>query len=123
MLEREIQMAGLKDILGQWVYDEVVGKKDRNLEEFTLLNAWKFFIDCCMEYPKAELCGIVIEKKGDHFEITQCLIQKNGECYRAKGDFVVGRKISAYSLDDDLLAFMDGENNRIMTLETLKNHK
>lgn len=113
-------MVNLKEALGQYLYEEVLGKKETHLTEFTLLNAWKFFIDCCMDYPRIKLCGLAIERKGDHFEINQCMLNASGDMIRAKGDFSIGRKIQAYELDDDLMDYMNGDTAKIMDISALK---
>ncbi|MBR5565269.1 MAG: hypothetical protein IKW08_03785 [Roseburia sp.] len=114
-------MANIMDHIGSVLYNEVLGRKETHLEEFTFLETWKFFIEMAMENRRVQMCALGIERKGDHYNISQIMLDKNMETIRKNGDFVMGRSIQAYALDDDLLEFLNGDKYRLMKLEVLKN--
>lgn len=113
-------MANFMNHMGKVLYNEVLGRKDTHLEEFTFLEAWKFFIEMAMENQRIVMCALGIERKGDHYKINQVMLDKNMEPIQKKGEFVVGRNIQAYSLDEAMVEYMDGEMYRMMKLEVLK---
>lgn len=113
-------MANIMDHIGNVLYKEVLGRKETHLEEFTLLEAWKFFIEMAMENKRVQMCALGIERKGDHYTISQIMLDKKMEPIKKNSDFVVGRSIQAYALDDELLDFLSGDAHRLMKLEVLK---
>lgn len=112
-------MAGFLDSVERELYDKVFGKDETQFDEFTMLNAWKFFIDCCADNPKISYCVIDIEKKGNRYIIKQIMLTAKTEPIMVKGDRLVGRKIQAYTLSDDVIDFMDGNNRAYLYLDTL----
>lgn len=112
-------MAGLFDNLGQSLYENFIGRDETRIDEFTMLNAWKFFIDLCIENPKVYLCVLGIERAGNHYVIRQLMFDKNSQPIMVKGDYVLGRKIQAFTLSDDVLEFMNGHSRQYLYLNTL----
>lgn len=112
-------MSGLLDNIEQTLYKEVIGRNETHIEEFTMLSAWKFFIEICMENYRADRCAIEIKREGNHYNINQIIFDKNGKPIYKKGDFILGRSIQAYSLSDDVVDFMDGNQMQFIHLSTL----
>ena len=113
-------MANFFDMVGQAFYEDVIGRKDTHLEEFTLLNAWKFLIDAAMENPRVAMGAIKIVRKGERYEIIQIMLNKRMNPIQMKGEFVMGRTVYAYMLDDDMIAYLGEKDSVIMKLDTLK---
>lgn len=111
------------DTLGHELYKNVIGKKDTHIQTFTLLDAWAFAIRCAQENSLAEGFGILVEKKGDHYDINQFMLRKENGEYKgisAGGNFLVGRTIEAYNLDGAFLEFMDGKSTKVVDMDRLK---
>lgn len=113
-------MANMLDHLAQEIYEGIVGRSETRLDELTLLNVWKFFIECAMKEPKVDACVLQIKRKGDHFEALQFMLNSRREPITKKGDFAFGRSLQTYSIDDDLLDVMDGLEKRFFQLSALK---
>lgn len=114
-------MANFLDMVGQALYEDVIGRKDTRLEEFSLLNAWKFLIETAMEDHRVAMGAIQIKRKGERFEIMQLMLNKKGDPIRKDGEFILGRTVYAYSLDEDMSEYMGENKYRIMKLDALKN--
>lgn len=113
-------MANILDLIGQALYEDVVGRKDTHLEEFTLLNAWKFLIDVAVEDPRVAMGAIKITRKGERYVIMQMILNKNMDPIHKDGEFVLGRTVYAYSLDEGMQAYLGGKDYAIMKLDVLK---
>lgn len=113
-------MANFFDLMGQALYEEILGRDETRLEEFTLLNAWKFLIEAAMENPRIAMGAINVVRKGERYKITQIMLNKKMEPLKKNGEFLVGRIVYAYSISDDLVSFMNEKETVIMNLESLK---
>lgn len=116
-------MANFFDLIGQALYEDVIGRKETHLEEFTLLNAWKFLIESAMEDHKVAMGALRVTRKGDRYEIMQLMLNKNMDPIKKSGEFVFGRTVYAYTLDEDLIDFLGEKDMRVMKLENLKLNK
>lgn len=113
-------MASFFDLVGQALYEDVIGRKATHLEEFSLLNAWKFLIEAAMENHKVAMGALKVTRKGDHYEIMQLMLNKNMDPINKSGEYIFGRTVYAYTLDNDLVDFLGEKDMRIMKLENLK---
>lgn len=116
-------MASLLDSLANDLYKNYAGSADTNIQTFTLLGAWKFFIECGQKNRLVKYCLLSVEKKGDHYNVSQIMCRKVEDEYKPiliNGEYVLSKKVKAYNLSDDMIKYMDGQKNRLMSLDTLK---
>lgn len=110
---------GILNQFEQVLYDEVVGRKETHLNELTIFNLWKFFIECAEGNPRVCNCAVRIERKGDHYDITQIMLTKKMEPIRKDSSSYLGRSIQAYNIDESVEDFMGNAVQRNMQLESL----
>lgn len=115
-------MANFFDMIGQVLYEDVWNRKETRLEEFTLLNAWAFLIEAAIEDHRVAMGAIRIVRKGEKYEIMQMMLNKKMDPIKKNGEFVFGRTVYAYAIDDDLTEYLAGKDFAIMKLDTLKTH-
>ena len=113
-------MAHFFDMIGQALYEDVIGRKDTRIEEFTLLNAWRFLIDAATEDHRVAMGAIKIVRKGERYEIMQMMLNKNMDPIKKSGEFALGRTLYAYTLDDDMIAYLGEKDYAVMKLDALK---
>ena len=113
-------MANFFDMVGQALYEDVIGRKDTHLEEFSLLNAWKFLIEAAMEDHRVAMGAIKIVRKGERYEIMQMMLNKKMDPIQKNGEFVLGRTVYAYTIDEDMAEYLGGKDFAIMKLDALK---
>lgn len=109
-------MGKLTDRLSQILWDEVIGRDEVHIKTLDMDNVRRFFMRAAGENAKVFRCGLKIEPKGNHYVITQLMLDKEGKVLRDGSDFYVGRQIYAEQLDDSVIEFMAGKTLRLMDL-------
>lgn len=112
-------MASFLDHVGQQIYENLI-EKNKGIDIFTLLDVWGYLIEVAKGDKRVAGCVLKIERKGDHYDISQLMVNKRGEALYSKGEFVLGHIWQAYDLDDDLYAIAKSRKLTKMTLEALK---
>ena len=108
-------MAGILDHIENSIYRNILGKDEFNIERFTMLNAWEYFIELCKKYPEeVQRCALGIKKKGSFYEISQVALSQRNEPLKKKGEFVVGRIIKADRLSKEVKRLWDEGDGRLM---------
>ena len=92
----------------------ILGGEEVRPKNFTMNNARKFFYDACEKYPEAEKCVLKVVPRGNGYEVTQVMLDKEDEMIKTGQDFCVGRKIFAEQIDKSVWNFLNGKEWRIM---------
>ena len=81
-----------------------------------MMDAWKFFMDTASGNANVDSCVINIEPKGDRFEITQLMLDKEGEILKSDKNGYVGRRVVANDIDASVTKYMNGATRKTMRL-------
>lgn len=101
------------------VFDNTIARDSSTLNIFSILDAWGFFASKAKEYPQIFSCVLDIKREGDHYLIRMVMINQRGEPVAKNGDMVIGCKLIAYNLADDVVIYMKGRQMQYMHLSTL----
>lgn len=112
-------MANLFDHIGQRAYESIF-ETNKRFEVFSYLDVWQYFIEVAKDDRRVVGCALKVEKKGNHYKISQFMLDKRSEPIVSKGDFILGHIWEAYDLDDDLYEVLQCGMIVTISLKTLK---
>ena len=102
---RRLDDLGLR--LGESIWS-VIGGEESRPSLLTMANVKKFTFELMENYPAVKGCALNIERKGDHYEVIQLMIDQNEEAIKS-GRGYLGRTMQVQDLDKSVIDFMDGE--------------
>ena len=97
-------------------YEKILARDEFVLTDFTMANAWKFFLECAEKNKKVKSCVLDIEPKGNWYKISQLMLDEKGMPVYANEKSYVGRVIKAKALEEDVVKFMNGEHRQTMKM-------
>lgn len=104
-----VRKDGVMDAVQRKLKSMVMGEE--SVEVFTLQNAKQYFLEMRKKYPLASQCAVHMERAGEKYEILQFLLDDEVEPIRVTTKTVVGRKVMAGALDEDMLPCFDGKSS------------
>lgn len=109
-------MEKLIDQMERTLYEKILARDEYVLTNFTMANAWRFFMECVEKNKKVRSCRLDIEPKGDWFQVSMLMLDERGMPVYANENSYVGRVIKAKVLDDGVIEFMKGEKGQVMKI-------
>lgn len=98
------------------LYEKVLAKDEYTLANFQMANAWKFLMECAEKNKSVKSCVLDIETKGQWYKINQLMLDEQEMPVYANKNAYMGRIVKAKTLDDDVIAFMNGEHRQVMKI-------
>ena len=112
-------MASFMDHIEQKIYGDLLGK-EKPSSIFTILDGWGNLIEAAKEEGRVIGCYVKVERIGDHYKISQVMINARREPIYIKGEFILARVCQAYDLDDSLYMILKSGKLAYLALDILK---
>lgn len=96
--------------LGETLWNMLGGEETRP-KVLTMANVKRYMYEVMEDNPMVVGCALSIERRGDHYEVIQLMIDSKEEAIK-RGRGYLGRTIQAQELDESIVSFMNGEKQQ-----------
>lgn len=101
------------------ILDNTISRRDLTLDEFSIMDAWEFVARTAKEYSQFRKIILSVVREGDHYLIRMVAFNNRSEPIYKSGDTIVGRKLIAYNLAEDVYNYMGGKSERYLSVDAL----
>lgn len=101
------------------ILDNTISRRDLTLDEFSIMDAWEFVARTAKGYSQFKKIILSVVREGDHYLVRMVAFNNRSEPIYKSGDSVVGRKLIAYNLAEDVHKYMDGKRECYLSVDTL----
>lgn len=101
------------------ILDKTISRRDLTLDEFSMMDAWEFVARTAKKYSQFRKIILSIGREGDHYLIRMVAFNNRSEPIYKSGDTIVGRKLIAYNLAENVHKYMGDKSECYLYVDTL----